>query len=690
MKKLILLTAAAVTALSAVAHAQDASFWYRHPVAGIVVGGASTPANRPPAITGAAGSLTADPGTSVNPFQLAAVSDPDAGDVLTATLTIADPAAGSVTNNGGLAPQGEGTYELAGTPEVITTALRNFIFQTAVGRLPPGGTEDILFSLQVSDEAEASVSSVVTLTVNELPNGAPSIAGVASTSSHDATAGASPFPLVTLSDPEDDLVTVTVTLGDPAAGSLTTLAGFTDAGGGLYTFIGTPADATNAMRGLVFTLTPGRLTPGASETVQISVNVEDAFGLSATATASLEFSAAPNGPPIIAGVPSGLAVEVGNTINPFAVISVSDPEDDAVTLTITIDDSDKGDLSSLGDFVKAGSTYWLSAPPGELTAALQALVFTPAEGRLAPAASEGVQFSIIAQDAYDLSAPSTVSITVTAPSNDPPVIAGAPSGLAMEVGDTITPFASMSVSDPENDTVTLAVTIDVSAKGSFSSLGGFVRSGSTYTISALPGAATTALKGLVFTPATGRLEPEESETVNFTLTAEDAYGSGSSTVSLTVTAPAPEIPPDSCGGATVVGTVCSDGAIYAGMLSGQKIYAAPSDLPRLMQKTSFPAATYASSTTDGVANTNVMLANGAANHPAAAACRAMGSEWYLPAIEEVRLFYNNIRSHGFYIFTGTTGFYWSSTSQQNLSFYMGHQGTTSPTSDRLVRCARRG
>src|SRR5690606_33634235 len=117
--------------------------------------------------------------------------------------------------------------------------------------------------------------------------------------------------------------------------------------------------------------------------------------------------------------------------------------------------------------------------------------------------------------------------------------------------------------------------LDDPAKGSLSSLGGFTHSGGLYTLSATPAAVTSALRAVVFTPATGRLEPEESEAITFSLTVDDNYEAVTRTVSLTVTAPA--APASGCDGSPDVGTVCDDGAVYVGLSNGTPIFAAASD-----------------------------------------------------------------------------------------------------------------
>lgn len=84
----------------------------------------------------------------------------------------------------------------------------------------------------------------------------------------------------------------------------------------------------------------------------------------------------------------------------------------------------------------------------------------------------------------------------------------------------------------------------------------------------------------------------------------------------------------------------------------------------------YGTSTGATSSTDGVSNTNKI----ASGSPAAKWCREKGTAWYLPALDELNLIYNNkselntaLSSIG-----GTqlgTGYYWSSTEYSSLNAF---------------------
>jgi hypothetical protein len=148
-----------------------------------------------------------------------------------------------------------------------------------------------------------------------------------------------------------------------------------------------------------------------------------------------------------------------------------------------------------------------------------------------------------------------------------------------------------------------------------------------------------------------------------------------------------------------IGAVCSDGAFYIGIVGGNRIYAAPADESSTHQwKTSNSATAGTDSATDGVANTNAMIAAGAAAHPAGNACdtKAPAGTWYVPAKDELNLVWTNrvainLSSNGFNT-SGTK--YWSSQQYSNNAYSQrfndGSQTTLNgKTQSYLIRCVRR-
>jgi len=143
-----------------------------------------------------------------------------------------------------------------------------------------------------------------------------------------------------------------------------------------------------------------------------------------------------------------------------------------------------------------------------------------------------------------------------------------------------------------------------------------------------------------------------------------------------------------------VGTVCSDGAKYAGVVNGTRFYAAPND-EGVMQWSNVNSTTGAVSLADGLANTNILVGLGS-GYQAATACRARGLVWYLPSRDELNVMYTNRIAIGGFDTGGLSPnvYYWSS-SDYNMflawfqQFNEDEQYYVFKKHTLLVRCVRR-
>lgn len=92
-----------------------------------------------------------------------------------------------------------------------------------------------------------------------------------------------------------------------------------------------------------------------------------------------------------------------------------------------------------------------------------------------------------------------------------------------------------------------------------------------------------------------------------------------------------------------IGGVCDDGTrnvVYIGQLSGARLYTTTIELA----PSSFSTAailTDAVSRTNGMENTNKLLARTDATYPMAQSCRSLGAKWYLPGIDELSVLFTN-------------------------------------------------
>ena len=140
-----------------------------------------------------------------------------------------------------------------------------------------------IYVVAEDDEGTPNLQSSVTkvdVTSISLPNQAPVISDAVSNQTVNDNATLSPFSSVTLTDADDDNVSITVALDTAAKGIFSadslTASGFTDAGSGSYTLTSTSlASAQAALRALVFDATDNRVAVNSTETTTFTITVND-------------------------------------------------------------------------------------------------------------------------------------------------------------------------------------------------------------------------------------------------------------------------------------------------------------------------------------------------------------------------------------------------------------------------------
>ncbi|WP_448208767.1 hypothetical protein, partial [Azospirillum sp. sgz302134] len=108
--------------------------------------------------------------------------------------------------------------------------------------------------------------------------------------------------------------------------------------------------------------------------------------------------------------------------------------------------------------------------------------------------------------------------------NDAPVIGGASAGQTVNDNATVSPFASVTITDADSpaQTQTVTITLDSAAKGALSGGGGSYNAATgVWSFTGTASAAQTAVRAVVFTPTANRVTPGSTETTTFTLSVND-------------------------------------------------------------------------------------------------------------------------------------------------------------------------
>ncbi len=275
---------------------------------------------------------------------------------------------------------GDNQTDAGGTVTVNGTGTGNTVLYTP----PAGFVGNDGFTYEIADDSGNRFSGEVAVTVAEVGsdrdtgtvsitvdgiNDVPVLAGTAPFPSIITDREtADPFSNVSITDPDEsppgtpENLTVTITLDDGDKGIL--LGVFNNDGGGVYSFIGSPADATTTIRALIFDPTDNRIPhadPPNPEVATFTITVVDPHGGTAGPDSTTTVSVVPgeNAPPTA-----------------FDDLSLSTDED----TVLVIDALDNDVELDLLDVLKF--TEIMEANNGEVTS-LEAEAITPGAGLFA-------------------------------------------------------------------------------------------------------------------------------------------------------------------------------------------------------------------------------------------------------------------------------------------------------------------
>lgn len=266
----------------------------------------------------------------------------EAGGVATGTVSLQNSDGNSFTATSdvivslsytGTATGGSTDYTQSTSSVTISTGNSSNTFTiTGVDDGAGDDTETIIVDINSVTSSNAVEETAQQFTVTLTENESPVIGGVDTAETINDTATDTPFTDVTITDGEDDNVSVTVALDEKAKGTFTTASltdsGFTDNSDGSYSLASTTtALAQAAIRQLIFEPSENRVVPTTSETTTFTITVNDgnSNGIDNTTTVT---STSVNDDPILS---------LSNNI-----ISINEEELTRVSLENDISDVDVG------------------------------------------------------------------------------------------------------------------------------------------------------------------------------------------------------------------------------------------------------------------------------------------------------------------------------------------------------------
>ncbi|MCW1922135.1 Ig-like domain-containing protein [Luteolibacter arcticus] len=367
-----------------------------------------TPVNDAPVLTGTAPGATNDK-TPVKPFPSVTLMEVDDLTIQPLEVTVSYEGDHGTLAGTGFTQIVPGTLVFNGTAAQATTALRGLTYTPFIDRIFIGTTEDTHFTVDIDDGFTPALITDDETVITVTPvNDAPQLLGAIPGATNDKTA-MNPFATSTVIEVDNlagQLVRVRVTF--PADRGTLSGPGFTLIAPGVLEFYGTAANATIAIRGLVFTPFLDRITVGTTEQTRFTVSLNDAVVSTPVIVDTAVVTVTPvNDVPVITGTVDDQELYQRSSLRPFVGVNITDIDDLAVqplTVTIQIDNAIKGTLSNLVGFTllsEGSGTYRMTGSPAAVSTALRGLVFTPTPGtRITPTAPEIARLTITIQDGF--------------------------------------------------------------------------------------------------------------------------------------------------------------------------------------------------------------------------------------------------------------------------------------------------
>lgn len=406
------------------------------------------------------------------------------------------------------------TFSTSGAPAVVTAALRSLQLFPKRFTASPGTLNPVTVTV-VAEDADFTVAREADVTI-EVVNTPPDFGIVLDPATVTEGQSIQPFNLDYVNDPDrgGEEFSLSIDFVDPAQSALAHIAPTNVLADNV---LGLQAE----IRNLVFQTVAGLLSNQAEE-VELRFSLTDWQGGVATVDASLTIQPQSR-PPTISGIPDAITdcTDGDDPFSPLPYAVVVDPDQNGsqlVRATVALSNPLLGSLSTTNIAFRL---------PLQLTAALQAIVFTPAQDAV-PVNEYGItEVRITVYDDAGLSAQNNnLQIRIKNVNNAPRLLNIPPAAMQPVLFppvDTIRPFAGIGLTNDDGSNVLFTLTIDDPDKGDLGNLGGFVETApGRFQMSGGVAGIVGALTNITFTLNQGHFFPADDPggTV-FTLAAQD-------------------------------------------------------------------------------------------------------------------------------------------------------------------------
>ena len=292
------------------------------------------------------------------------------------------------------------------------------------------------------------------------PNAAPIISGTQAGQTVNDKQTISPFNNVTIEDADGDMVVTTVTLDNINKGKFTaaslSASGFTGPAGNVYSLASSsPANASAAIRQLVFDPSENRTAVGGTETTTFTIEVNDGYDNTQNSTTSV-VSTSVNDSPSATNMNQNQNYTEGDASVALdgIVITDADPEE-TVTAALTLANTSTGSLSASsgqGETYSASTGVWtVTGSVSSVNTALAVVAFIPETDN-----DTNTQIATHIEDAAGAGPSDGVILLNVTPVNDAPIISNiANVSILSGFG---TSWIAFTVDDIDNNAASLTLT----------------------------------------------------------------------------------------------------------------------------------------------------------------------------------------------------------------------------------------
>jgi len=230
-----------------------------------------------------------------------------------------------------------------------------------------------------------------------------------------------------------------------------------------------------------------------------------------------------------------------SAIKPFGTVAVTDLNNAAITATVTLSKPTDGTLTNLagGTYNRAKGVYTITGSETAVNQAIKGVAFDPAANQGLPGHRTPTNFTLSITDSKGASLTDHTSVTTIFPLSIKGILPH-----RSTTGQAVAPFRNVTVGDlVGGDVDTVRVTLSDPKNGTLENLSGGIYNKITgvYLLHASAAAATSALRGLKFDPATSS---GSAVTTGFTISVRNPAGasitnSGTTVIASAVTPAAP-------------------------------------------------------------------------------------------------------------------------------------------------------